>query len=329
MRSDLITVSRMRDFNSCRRLHQIRYELGFRALHDSDALSFGTLLHVGLEEWWKTKGNIDRAVEAMDAKPGDADEVAMVKAVALMQGYHARWLSELEDLEVLGVEVEFQTRVRNPSTGYPCHDLEVGGKMDVIVRRRSTGKVWFIEHKSSSEDLAAGSEYWQRLRMDPQVSVYHDGMRVLGYEPEGCIYDVISKLQERPKKATAEASRKYTKDGKLYANQRADDETMDEFWARVAAKIAESPDSYFGRVEVVRTEIELTESQRDVHSTALMMRDESRLGRSPRNPSHCFHYGSTCEMFDVCSGCASLDDETRFKRLDSVHPELAGHTIQG
>jgi hypothetical protein len=53
-----------------------------------------------------------------------------------------------------------------------------------------------------------------------------------------------------------------------------------------------------------------------------MIRDEERLGRSPRNPGNCFLYGRVCEFHEVCSGCGSLDDETRFKKLDNLHPEL-------
>lgn len=323
LRSDLITVSRMRTFNACRRLHLIKYELGYRSLIASEALSFGALVHTGLETWWRTGGCLVDAIDAMHLQPGEADEVTMSKAIVLLTGYDARWSADMADFDVLAVEREFRARIRNPATGYPCHDLGVAGKLDAVVRRKSTGKVWFVEHKTSREDLAAGSEYWQRLRMDPQVSVYHEGMRALGYEVEGCIYDVLAKFGERPKKATPEESRKYTKDGRLYANQRDKDETIDEFSERISAKMAESPESYFGRAEVVRTEAELAESQKDVHATALMLRDEARLGRAPRNPSNCFKYGSACEMFDVCAGCASLEDETKFKQLDSVHPELS------
>jgi hypothetical protein len=159
--------------------------------------------------------------------------------------------------------------------------------------------------------------------MDPQVSVYHEGTKALGHEVEGCIYDVLSKFGERPLKATPMDKRKYTKEKKLYANQRENDETVEEFTSRISEKMASSPDSYFGRAEVVRTENELDESQQDVHATALMIRDEARLGRAPRNPSNCHVYGRTCDFHEVCSGCASLDDETKFKKLDSVHPELA------
>jgi hypothetical protein len=322
MESNIITVSRMRSFNACRRLHSIKYELGYRSLAKSENLSFGSLIHVGLEAWWKSGGSLPAALAAMQAQPGDCDAIDMAKATVLMTGYDARWLPDMADIEVSGVETEFKTRIINPATGCPMHDLEVAGKLDVIARRRSTGKVWFFEHKTSSEDLAAGSTYWQRLRMDPQVSVYHGGMKALGHDVEGCVYDVLSKFGERPKLATPMDKRKYTKDGRLYAAQRENDETVEEFSSRIATKMAESPDSYFGRAEVVRTDAELMESQKDVHATALMIRDEERLGRAPRNPNQCFMYGRTCEFHEVCSGCGSLDDETRFKKLDNLHPEL-------
>jgi len=322
MNSNLITVSRMRDFNGCRRKHQIKYELGYRAAVPATAQSFGTLVHVGLETWWNTAANLQVALVAMREKSGECDAFEAAKAVVLLTGYDARWALEMADLEVLGVEVEFRSKIRNPETGYPCHDLEVAGKLDAIVRRRSTGRVWFVEHKTSSEDLSAGSTYWQRLRMDPQVSVYYEGMRALGHEPEGCIYDVLSKFGERPFKATPMDKRKYKKDGTLYANQRENDETVLEFSDRIAVKMAENPDTYFGRAEVVRTETELAESQKDTHATALMIRDGERLGRNPRNPGQCFTYGRVCEFFSLCCGMSNLDDETKFKKLDNVHPEL-------
>ena len=323
MKSNTITISRMRAFNACRRLHNIKYEQGFRATSKADALSFGTLIHTGLEAWWKSGGDLDSTLAKMRACPGDCDAFEMERATALMEGYSARWSAEMADLEVLAVEVEFSARILNPKTGYPCHDLVVSGKIDALVKRRSTGKVWLVEHKTSSEDLSAGSTYWQRLRMDPQISAYHDGAQALGHEVEGCIYDVLAKPGERPKLATPPEKRKYTKkEGKLYEGQRETDETVAEYGCRIREKIAELPDSYFGRAEVIRTEQEMEESRRDVHATALMIREETRLGRNPRNPGNCFLYGRTCEFFDLCSGCGSLDDETKFIKLDSVHPEL-------
>lgn len=329
MRSDLITVSRMKDFNACRRRHHVKYQLGYRSATTAPALQFGTLVHCGLEAWWKAKLNADRleaaqkAVDVEAAKADEVDVITMAKVKVMLAGYHARWASTMDDFEVLAVEAEFCAPLRNPVTGYPCRDLEVAGKIDVIVRRRDDGRTLFVEHKTSSEDLTTGSVYWQRLRMDPQVSAYHEGGKALGHKFDGCIYDVLAKFREMPKKATPVESRKYTKEGRLYANQRDKDETIEEFTMRIAGSMAENPEAYFGRAEVVRTEAELEESMRDIHATALMIRDCERLDRSPRNPDACHMPGRPCFLFDVCCGCASLDDTTKFRKVDQLHPELS------
>jgi hypothetical protein len=51
---DLLTNSRVRCFQTCRRLHHYRYELGIeRADEDErESLYFGTIYHLGLNAWW-------------------------------------------------------------------------------------------------------------------------------------------------------------------------------------------------------------------------------------------------------------------------------------
>ena len=56
--------------------------------------------------------------------------------------------------------------------------------------------------------------------------------------------------------------------------------------------------------------------------SAVQMRDGIAANRHPRNPDACVRYGRTCEFFDVCTGGASLDDTTRFVRVENVHVEL-------
>jgi hypothetical protein len=49
---DLITTSRMKAFNACRRLHHYAYILGYRPLVDRESAEFGSIFHKGLEAWW-------------------------------------------------------------------------------------------------------------------------------------------------------------------------------------------------------------------------------------------------------------------------------------
>lgn len=316
----LLTASRLRAARACQRLHSYQYEQGYRPVEDADFLRFGTLVHLGLEAWWKSDG--DRLADALAAVQGEADPFDRVRAEELLRGYHFRWIDE--PLEVLAVEVEFLTDLRNPATGAPSRTWKLAGKIDVIVRDLRDGLVRNVEHKTSAEDIRQGSEYWRRLRMDGQVSIYYVGAASLGHDVAGCLYDVLGKPGIRPLKATPVEARKFKKDGTLYANQRLADETPEEFRARLVEDIASDPNAYFQRGDVVRLESEMSEALFDIWQLGQQIREAELADRAPRNPDACVRYGRTCPYFDVCTGAASLDDTTRFTRRADVHPELSG-----
>ena len=59
---------------------------------------------------------------------------------------------------------------------------------------------------------------------------------------------------------------------------------------------------------------------------AVLLADAQRVSYAdreawPRNPDACARYGRMCDLFDVCSGRAPIDDEIRFPR-GRAHPEL-------
>ena len=87
------------------------------------------------------------------------------------------------------------------------------------------------------------------------------------------------------------------------------------------ADIAERPDYYFQRVEVVRSESDLSDYLFDMWAVGREIADAERMGRFSRNPQACSVFG-TCEYFDVCTGCASLDDVTLYKKIETPNPEL-------
>jgi hypothetical protein len=311
--TQLITNSRVAAYRTCPRLHQIQYVLGYRPVEQSYPLVWGTLLHALLEIWWLAwkDGNGADALEwALKYLAGVEDPYEAAKARAVITGYDLRWASAMVDIEVLAVEQEFRY---DSGRGY-----HLGGKIDAIIKQ--AGKVLLVEHKNTSADLSAGSSYWPKLRMDSQASMYLRGAKALGYEPEGILWDALTRPDLRPYKATPVESRKYTKAGALYANQREADETPEEFGARIAASI--TPESY-ARAVVVRLPDELEEFDRDLQYLAGMcVQDSDEFAHTPRNPDACNRYGGTCAFFDVCSGSGTLNDERKFRKLDSVHPEL-------
>lgn len=317
----ILSSSRLKDARACQRLHRYRYGLGYRPAEEATALRFGTLVHAGLEAWWRADSTDKALSAALSAMAGEADPFERAKAEALLVGYHARWSEARELYEVLSVEAKFEAPLVNPETGRPSQTWQLGGKLDVLARERSTGRVAIVEHKTASEDIGPGTDYWRRLRMDGQVSIYYAGAAALGHPADLCLYDVLKKPAQRPKKQAAEV--KLKKDGTPYAGQQLADETPEEYRARILEAIAEAPNDYFARGEVVRLEGEVAEALFDIWQIGQQLRESERIGRFPRNPGACLQYGRTCPFLGVCSGEASLDDPTQFKKLDNPHPELA------
>lgn len=278
---------------------------------------------------------------ALAAVSAEADPFDLARARALLLGYDARWSEE--PLEVLAVEVEFRAPMVNPATGAASRTFDLGGKIDAIARHLPSGRVMLVEHKTSSEDIGPGSDYWRRLRLDAQISTYFRGARALGHDVEGCIYDVIAKpalrpaavplLDEQGTKIVLDANgeRVRTKDGKKWRETgdaaagyvlQTRPETPEEFEARLCEAIAAHPAGFYARGEVMRLEDDERDAAADTWATARALADAGRLQRYPRNPEACMRYGRTCEFFDPCSGVASLDDVTRFRRASSPHEEL-------
>ncbi len=336
----LLTTSSARKWHTCARLYLHAVEQGYHPLARAEALSFGSLVHLGLEAWWRAAwawqlagGGPGSPPDALDhalaAMQGEADEYVYARAWAMLTAYHHRWADMIWDghpIEVLGVEVQFTAPLLNPTTGAASRTFQRAGKIDLIIR--VGGRVYIAEHKSSGEDITAGSSYWARLSIDAQISNYHVGARALGHDVQGCIYDVLGKPTLKPHKATPLESRKWTKPTKtdptsrLYAGQREVDETPGDYAARLLDAIAAAPADYLARAEIVRLEAEETSAAADVWYTASQIREARLTGEWPRNRDACFGYGSRCGFFDVCAGVARLEDASRFRQGES-HEELS------
>lgn len=334
-----MSASRYAARHQCPRLEHYRYVRGYRAAERSRALRIGDAFHVALEALWKgwKAGRHPAWAFAVDllrrrAPDFGLDDFDVAAIEALLVGYAERWADQ--DLEVLAVEEWFEYPLREPDSGLIALDAVVVGKIDAIVRD-ARGDVYVVEHKTTSTDVSPGSDYWAKLRMDPQVSIYFDGAAAL--EVAGCIYDVVKKPTLRPLVATPVAKRKFTKgkpckpcDGepdknetcevcegtgwreapRLNAAQREFDESSDEYHDRLIADIAGAPDKYYKRSIVRRLEGEILEARRDLWATAVAIR-ASQGRHAPRNPSACHRYGATCAFFEVCSGSADLEGNPR------------------
>lgn len=315
-------------YRRCPREFQFRYVMLRRPRRASEALRFGSFFHVGLNAWWLTDGSSDsKLASAIDAMQGraekreeDSDPFELAKATALMAGYSTRWGSA--GYETVAVERPFDVALINPETGRESRTYRIQGQIDVVARK--DGRLYQIEHKTTSDDISPGTDYWRMVSaLDPQVSTYQSAMKALGLTDEvETLYDVVRKLTIRPKLATPEEARRYTKAGKLDARQRLADETVEEFFGRAVEAIAEAPERYYARGPVVRLEQDEREHAADVWQTAQMIKMSENSGTFPRSPGSCRRFHRLCDYFEVCSGNASIDDDARFRTAEHAHEEL-------
>ena len=337
----LVTNSELKSFRRCKREHHYSYRMGYREIHKAGPLRFGTAVHKALEVWWgrATLGDIDKALAAIDAD-GDIDEFERAKARAMMMAYHARWIDA--EFEVLAVEKQFEAPLINPATGAESKTYEIGGAIDAIIRMPN-GDVFIAEHKTTSLDCGFDSPYWKRLRIDSQISIYYTGARSLGYDVKGCLYDVLRKPAIRPKEIPlvdeddvkivldANGQRVRTKDGKKWRETgdtklnyivQTRPETPLEFEVRCLDAIVEDPERHLVRGEVFRLESDELDAAQDIWDQARELREAEKATRYPRNPDSCERFGRFCSFFEVCTGSASLDDPTLFRRTLGKHEEL-------
>lgn len=301
----LITNSRLRAFRRCPRYHQHAYVDLVRPVETSYALRFGTLIHLALEAWWSVTGEHhverNRLMRAMAAiakgcSAAEFDEWDRIKAEELMRGYHARW--EDQPYETIAVEKEFSIPIDGGHT--------LGGKFDALANR--DGRTYIIEHKTTSESLELGGEYYRRVSvLDAQVSTYYRAAKALGYELAGCVYDCILRVALRPYKA-----------GKT----RKADETPEEYRTRVRTDIADNPEKYYARFDIRRTERDETEASRDLGRTIRHLEIAIEEG-SYRNPDACRTFGSACSYLSICEGTESLDNPLKFRRAERENEELS------
>lgn len=326
---DSLTASRLATMRRCPKQHYYSYELGLRRVRKSDALHIGSAFHAGLEarnSWATPAEAIEYALEAYDVLPEWADPydwaIERETVKQLLNGHF--WRYENDDLVIVETEREFHIPLVNPETGKPSRTFRLAGKIDGI-GRHDGGRESVVEFKTAGEDIGPNSNYWLRLRCDPQISQYVSAAQTIGHDIHDVIYDATRKPSIRPHRATPMDKRKYKKDGTLYANQRETDETPEEYGERLRENIGERPDWYFQRHEIPILDDELQLFRVELWQQAKAIIDARNGKRWFRNV-HRFTCNN-CDFAELCLNRVDVSAESipgGFEILNDVHPELKG-----
>lgn len=337
---EVMTQSSLRTFRSCHEKYRITYVEGKRPVKQSQPLVYGNAWHDVRETLWN--GTIGDAYNAADRVAKDFDDIDRMKLFAMMYGYEARWRSWLDSIEIVAVEQRFDCII---DSEFSPIVVPMAGKFDAIIREK--GELWVVEEKTAA---STGDLYWRRLAIDPQCSTYFEAaLQMYGEYPAGIIYMVNQKTKLSPLTRTEELRFKKCKGTKEckgsltvtdaeempvcfqcksrlepYANQRINDETPGEFYERLLADISEDPAKYYQKREVPRLDSQILRAKEDMKATHEDIVRSSLKNRWGRNPDACIANYGVCPYFDVCTGSASLDDQTLFRTAKAPHEELEG-----
>lgn len=340
---DIITNSRFRCLSACARQHYYQYECGLRTEREADYFRIGRVFHVGMK--WLAAGKslpetCDVIRQHYQVRPSWMDEfdwaVECETAMRLVCGWD--WYWQNNKLEILEAEQVFQLPIINPETGAPTPLFKRSGKRDQIVRLPD-GRIALREFKTTGDDISPDSDYWNILRIDPQISNYFDS----GVDIDCIIYDVARKPSISPKMVTtkddngfkivldANGNRVFKKGGLpresgdkeagYVLQQRR--ETPHEFGERLTMDMGERPEFYFARREIPRTEADIDGFRMDLWQQQQLLRWRQKNNLWPRSPGP-----NACNFCAFKNPCFNneypLGDYTPdgFIRLDNIHPEL-------
>lgn len=278
MSKEALTASRMACWTLCQRKHLFAYDMGVRKIESGDALVFGTAWHKAQELYYNTRQNGDATPEGMAQAMFEAalstaenwEEFMVAKLQACISAFvEYYWGRDI--IASMKPEVEFAYAIDGTRT------FEARGKIDGLATL-TDGRTALVEHKTTSESVEPESQYWTRLRFNPQLCRYVLGARVLGVDCETVIYDVFRKPALNPKDAVKDVDEKgdaivvdangdrcIKRDGtpKKTADAAKGErflthaETPEEYCERLRADIASRPEFYFARREVTVTDAQL------------------------------------------------------------------------
>ena len=276
MNKEALSATRQQALLSCPRKHYWRYEVRLKREEDAAALRFGSAWHRAMEARWQSLGFEDCLAAGIGAAT-ELDELQVATLSGMLAGYFSRYGAGGEIVKTVHPEVPYRLTLAN------SRSFDTVGKIDGLGVMHD-GRLALIEHKSAGEDIGPDSDYWLRLRNNPQCYEYVLAARALGWDVAVCIYDVARKPSIRQKQS----------------------EAAEEFGARLAADTQERPDFYFARREVPIIEDDLAEYQvqrLELSRLILAFRGAARRARRPEHGWPRNIDGFACRRCDYSSFC--------------------------
>lgn len=305
----IITYSSLSCFQQCRQKYKHRYINGICPVTKSNALEFGSQMHLILQhlfeciEAQQTKGDaeyepkesvIDRLCQMVEIADMEATDRAKLKGLII--GYVNKWYeSDCHEYEIIDVEREFSCEIEK----FPLESYRFVGKADGIVKRKSDGKYFILEHKTAA---IVDDDYIAQKQIDSQTMTYaHYLSESMGIEISGAIHDILTKQKIRLKKG----------------------ETEDEFCQRLIDDVTEDN---FTRIVIEFDKQELSHFVIDLnHATSDLCHCDSYY----KCTGQCIGRYGACEYLPLCRNKCDLSGLEALYDVRKPHEEISNETLEG
>ena len=351
-----LTNSEIQCAKTCMRKHFLQYRRGIRTVTDAPPLRVGSCFHEGQDLYNKGATVNEAMLAAVSPYDGKPDLYVEREITARMLAGHI-WRWELEKLDIIESEKVFVVPIINPETERASRTYKLAGKIDGIARL-SDGNLSLVEYKTTSDNLDPTGDYFARIRIDMQVSLYIIAAQQMGHDINRVLYDVTRKFKTSPTKLTQGATKQLQETGRHIVDDvligeyeitcdgdkishvdgfpveiipgkkgYAIRETVQMMGDRIAKDMNADPNKYFSRQIFMRTENDLLEARHELWQMAQIMGNSQRTGMYPRNTGACIGFGK-CPYFRLCTNGFTGSDEDMpmlpdaFKVVADKHQEL-------
>lgn len=350
---NLLTFSRLATYRVCPKRHWFAYERGIRPDRIGAPLRIGGAVHLGLDLMAigvSRESAMVSAVAGYEHSPAwavtDDDvrewEYERETVMRLLHAYSIYWADQ--GLVVVVSERPFARSIVDPYSGKVSAAFEHAGKIDKIVLLPD-GREAVMEHKTTSDDIGCESPYWDRLRIDSQISGYMLAAESIGFDVRTVLYDVVRKPSIRPgdipildgegrkivlaptgeRVVTARGEPRQTGDAERGWTVQTRPMTAEEWGDRLSADISARPERYFARREIGRMDADLELAAHELWAESCLLAANQRLGVWPRNTAACLD-PYPCPYRGLCFLGTEAEEGGRapegFIELPYVHPEL-------
>ena len=309
------SVSSISSFNACRR--QFWFDQTWHQFTPPKPLWIGQVVHQAMDSYYKSGRDAIVAIES--AKEFVFEEIDRIKgelpwfsdpsgeleewaefALAVFHNYTLFDSCSPFDGMVVDVERSFRLPVERT-------DRLLSGRIDLVLRSNSTGRLWIVDHKTvSSQPNLAG------LDVDEQMSAYAwAAWRLYGEIPEKIIYNVIFK--SLPKEPYV------IRNGKALSQSKSEGFVYDLYLAKLQEMGFPVTDyvemleylrtvgwsQFFSRVESSRSLAELVTFEK---FAASKLNDISRILEDPEHYAYPSPNSFSCGYCAYLAACKTMND---------------------